>query len=112
MGMVPSGGEVQLQHCTEEHFHLSFRQCGGSSEAQTTKDANRLHRILTLLEPLAWQLSQTHILPGVFLNHLKTRGHDAGDSPKAQRKEKSEREPRMCLLVLSLTPQTACHHQT
>lgn len=24
MGMVPSGGEVQLQHCTKEHFHLSF----------------------------------------------------------------------------------------
>lgn len=89
MGMVPSGGEVQLQHCIKEHLHLSFQQqCKGPSEA--LKTTNHLHRILTQLEPFIWQLSsQTHILPGALLSHLKTRGHDAGESPKAQRKSQN-----------------------
>lgn len=30
MGMVPSGGEVLLQHCIKEHLHLLSKQCKGS----------------------------------------------------------------------------------
>lgn len=104
MGMVPSGGEVQLQHCTktcQEHSHLALTQeCEGLQKHRPLETTNP-PRIPTLLEALIRPLVHKLIHCGAHWI-IWTTGHKAGGSPAAQRKSEHEpwAEPRVCPFIL------------